>query len=140
MSETGSPIIDIGDPGEYERLVMQADVPVVVDFFAGWCAPCAAVEPVIERLARKHAPAVRFARVDTDRVQEVAAAMHVRSVPTLALIWKGRVRDVMIGARSESHIDRRIQWLRDVAEGRRLFARIFRRWRRRRPWARRSGA
>ncbi len=124
-------IVEVAGVAEFEAAVMAADVPVVVDFYADWCGPCAAIEPVFERLAERHGDAVRFVRVDTERVQEVAAAMHVRSLPTIALVWRGRVRDVLIGLRTESQIENRIQWLRDMAEGRGLLARLVRRRRHR---------
>lgn len=130
MNEPAPPIIEVEGLADYERAVMRAEVPVVVDFFAAWCAPCVALTPVFERLAARHGDAVRFVRVNTDLAQDVAAAMHVRSLPTVALVWRGRVRDVLIGARTEAQLERRIEWLRDMAAGRGLLSRML--WRRRR--------
>jgi thioredoxin 1 len=82
----------------FVREVLQADGPVVVDFHADWCAPCRQVSPVIEALSEKWEGTVRFAKVDVDRNQEVAAALGVRSLPTVALFERGEVRGYSIGA------------------------------------------
>jgi thioredoxin len=124
---TANGIVEIADIADFEASVLGAEVPVVVDFFADWCGPCAAIEPVFERLAERHGEAVRFVRVDTERAQDVAAAMHIRSLPTIALVWRGQIRDVLVGLRTEKQIESRIEWLRDMAEGRSLLARLVRR-------------
>jgi len=76
------------DDDTLDRLVAACPVPVLVDFWAPWCAPCRMVAPHLEALAKKHAGRLVVVKVDTDRHQRVAARLGVRSIPTLA-VWKG---------------------------------------------------
>jgi thioredoxin 2 len=74
----------------FDRHVTQSGVPVVVDFWAAWCGPCRAMAPVFERVAAEMEPAARFAKLDTDAAQDVAARYGIRSIPTLMLFRDGR--------------------------------------------------
>jgi len=124
VSEPAS-IVDIPNSHMFERTVLRADRPVVVDFFADWCQPCHALAPIFEHLSRKLGEQVRFVRVDTEQVREVAQACGVRSLPTVALYWKGELRDVLVGMKSENQLEKRIRWLIDVSEGRGFLKRLF---------------
>jgi thioredoxin 2 len=74
----------------FDRHVTQSGVPVVVDFWAAWCGPCRAMAPVFERVAAEMEPAARFAKLETDAAQDVAARYDIRSIPTLMLFRDGR--------------------------------------------------
>jgi putative thioredoxin len=89
---------------DFEALVLERSraVPVVVDFWAAWCAPCRMVAPILERLAAEYAGVVEIVKVDTDAEPEVAARYGVRSLPTLALFSKGELADALVGAQPES--------------------------------------
>lgn len=90
--------------GTFEEEVLNAGVPVFVDFFAPWCGPCRMVAPIIEELAREYEGRVKFVKIDTDENPQVAAAMQIRSIPTL-VIFKGRdVVEATIGARSKDQL------------------------------------
>ena len=92
----------------FVREVLQADRPVVVDFYADWCAPCRQVSPVIEALSEKWEAAARFAKLDVDRSPDVAAALGVRSLPTVALFEAGEVKSYMVGAAPPHIIEREL--------------------------------
>lgn len=77
--------------------VLQADRPVLVDFYATWCGPCRMLAPVIEQLAREFAGRVKFAKVDVDRAPALAARYQITGVPSLLLFQNGRVVDEVVG-------------------------------------------
>lgn len=83
----------------FEKEVIDSDIPVFVDFWAPWCGPCRMVAPLIEKLAEEFKGRVKFVKYNTEESQSVAAMMGIRSIPTL-VIFKGRdVVEARIGAR-----------------------------------------
>jgi thioredoxin 1 len=76
----------------------RASRPVLVDFWAGWCAPCRVMKPVVEAMARDHTGRVSFAKVDVDRNQSLAQRHGVLSIPNFVLFKQGRPVDRIVGA------------------------------------------
>ena len=83
---------------DFDRHVSQSGVPVVVDFWAPWCGPCRSMAPVFERVAAETEPAARFAKLNTDEAQDIAARYGIRSIPTL-MVFKDGTRSRAAGRR-----------------------------------------
>jgi len=82
---------------DFDRTVLQADAPVLVDFYADWCAPCRMVAPFVDEIARNNVGRMLVAKVDTDRAPEVAMQYGIRSIPTLIVFKGGAEVDRSVG-------------------------------------------
>jgi thioredoxin 1 len=102
---------DIGDD-TFEREVLQAERPVVVDFWAPWCGPCHAVTGLLEKLAAEHDGKAEFVKVNIDENLTTASRYDVLTLPTTILFSGGEPRATVTGARPRSHFERMLSdWL-----------------------------
>ena len=96
----------------FERDVLQADVPIVLDFWAPWCGPCKAVEPILQELAVAFRGKVEFAKLNIDENPVTAARYGVLSIPTAIVFDRGEAKETLIGARPRKHYERALgPWL-----------------------------
>jgi thioredoxin 2 len=82
---------------DFDKTVLQSDAPVLVDFYADWCAPCRMVAPFVDEIARAHTGKLLVAKVDTDRAPEVAMRYGIRSIPTLIVFAGGEELERSVG-------------------------------------------
>ncbi len=94
---TSQTILHVGE-NDFERLVLQSELVTVVDFYADWCGPCRLVGPVIEGLSSSYDGKVKFAKVDTDSNQRLAARYGIMSIPTVMIFRDGKVVDRIVGS------------------------------------------
>ncbi len=86
---------------DFDQTVLEAGVPVLVDFYADWCAPCKMVAPLMDELAHTHVGRLLVVKVDTDRAPEVAERYGIRSIPTLILFDGGEETERSMGFEPE---------------------------------------
>ncbi len=83
----------------FVKEVIESEVPVMVDFWAPWCVPCKAVAPIMVELAAEFDGAAKICKVNTDENRQISGMLNIRSIPTVAIFHKGKVQDVLVGAR-----------------------------------------
>lgn len=88
----------------FEQEVLQADIPVLVDFWAPWCGPCRMIAPSIEQLAEEFAGQARVCKVNVDESTSLAARFSVTSIPTIIIFKNGEVVDRYVGAQSKERL------------------------------------
>lgn len=97
---------------DFEREVLRSDRPVLVDFWAPWCAPCHMVAPALESLARDHGNVLKVAKVNVDENPGLASRYRAMSIPTMIVIKGGREVDRWVGALPEKAIHSRVmRWI-----------------------------
>ncbi|WP_336055022.1 thioredoxin [Nitratireductor sp. CH_MIT9313-5] len=86
------------DKNNFQSDVLQANEPVVVDFWAEWCGPCKMISPALEEISNELDGKVKIAKLNIDENPELAAQYGVRSIPTLLMFKNGEVADMKVGA------------------------------------------
>ena len=87
----------------FAQEVLQADRPVLLDFWASWCGPCRMVGPLVEQLAAEH-PEIAVGKVNVDEEPELAAQFQIMSIPTLLVFKNGQLAQRAVGARPKDQI------------------------------------
>ncbi len=93
----------------FETVIKDSQVPVLVDFWADWCAPCKAMEPMLEEMSDLMGGKVRFVKVNVDEARQIATRYHIQSVPTLLVFQEGRPVDTITGVPPRMSLRDRIE-------------------------------
>ena len=96
---------------DFEKKVLESDLPVVLDFWAEWCAPCHRVSPILEDLAGDYADQVRVVKVNVDEEPELSGRYGIRAMPTFLFMRDGEVVDQLTGARPRADFEARFEAL-----------------------------
>jgi thioredoxin 1 len=100
----GADVMNIGD-ADFQKQVLESDQPVLVDFWATWCAPCRAIAPAVEELASQYKGKLKVAKVNIDDNQDTPQQYGIRSIPTLLVFKGGKVVEQIVGAVPKSRLE-----------------------------------
>ena len=96
------------DDGSFEQVVLKAEKPVLVDFWAAWCKPCLMVAPILDELAEEYGDKMNFVKLDVDNNTKIAASYGIMSIPTLLIFKNGEPVSHIVGARPKSELKRNL--------------------------------
>ena len=102
--------IEVND-ANFEEVVLQSDVPVVVDFWAEWCGPCRMVGPIVEDLAEEYKGRIVVAKMDVDSNPAITSKLGIRNIPTILFFKAGQQVDKQVGAVPKTVISQKIDAL-----------------------------
>ncbi|MBG0787965.1 MAG: thioredoxin [Anaerolineaceae bacterium] len=85
----------------FEKTVLESSLPVIVDFWAPWCGPCKMVAPILDKIASEYAGKIVVAKVNTDENAEWAMKYGVQGIPTMLLVYEGKIINRQVGALPE---------------------------------------
>ncbi len=100
---SNSPVIKVGE-STFEAEVIQSEIPVLIDLYADWCAPCRTLSPRVEQVAREYAGRVKVVKINVDEAPKIAQAFRAQSIPMLVLIVDGRPTGVLKGVVTKEEI------------------------------------
>jgi len=102
-----SDVLEVTD-ASFESEVLGSDVPVLVDFWASWCAPCRMLAPTIDDLAKDYDGKAKVVKLNVDDNSETSFKYNIKGIPTLLLFKEGMIKDQIVGAASKDQISRMI--------------------------------
>jgi thioredoxin 1 len=100
-------VAEVGDQN-FEDQVLNSSVPVLVDFWAAWCAPCRMIAPVVEAIAEEYKGKAKVMKLNVDENTLTSGKYNIRSIPTLLLFKDGVIKEEIIGNTSKATISRMI--------------------------------
>ncbi len=93
----------------FEKEVLQSELPVLVDFYADWCGPCKMMAPIVEGLAQNYDGKVKVGKLNIDDEMEIAQQYRVMSIPTFILFKDGKAVETSVGAMSKDELESKLQ-------------------------------
>lgn len=98
----------------FKKEVLESDIPVIVDFWAGWCGPCQMLTPIFEKISKDYEGRLKFAKLSTEDEPELGTEYQIRSIPCLKVFNKGEEVSELIGFRAEALLKTEIDNILDA--------------------------
>lgn len=89
----------------FEKEVLESDIPVIVDFYADWCGPCKAMAPIMEEISKDLGLKAKVAKINVDQNQELSINYDIMSIPTILIFNKGKLVKQLVGLRDKQEIE-----------------------------------
>jgi thioredoxin 2 len=99
------------DTAKFTAITKQADFPIIVDFWASWCAPCKAMAPMLDAMAKQFATKFHFAKIDADKAKSLVTGQKIRGIPTLVCYKQGREIGRYVGGPKKSDL---LKWMQSL--------------------------
>ncbi|KUP28035.1 thioredoxin [Citricoccus sp. NPDC079358] len=97
------------DTQTFDEVVLQSEVPVLVDFWAAWCGPCRAIAPVLDQIAAEQDGKLLIAKLNVDENPDIASRYNISSIPAMKVFDKGEIVREIIGAMPKPQIEQRLE-------------------------------
>tara|TARA_B100001029_G_C15044843_1_gene446355 strand:+ start:218 stop:538 length:321 start_codon:yes stop_codon:yes gene_type:complete len=92
------------EDNDFQRNVLDSEIPVIADFWAEWCGPCKMIGPILQELSEEYSDKIKVVKIDVDKCSQTAIQFSVRSIPTLMIFENGSVKAQHIGALSKAQL------------------------------------
>lgn len=93
----------------FEKEVIKSDLPVLVDFWATWCRPCAMMAPLVDEMSKEYAGKLKVGKMDIDNNTNIPSELGIMNIPTLVIFKNGEESDRIVGVVSKSQLQERIK-------------------------------
>jgi len=93
----------------FNEEVIEAQIPVLIDFWAPWCGPCQMISPAIDEISKKYGQRIKVCKVNVDEASEIATQYAIMSIPALMIFNEGKIMEKRVGAMSKENLEEFIQ-------------------------------
>lgn len=97
------------DNKNFHEVVLQSEIPVLVDFYADWCGPCKMMSPILEELSQEFDGKIKIVKINVDNNPDLAAEYGVMSIPNMIVFENGKQKENIVGARSKQDLIKQLE-------------------------------
>jgi thioredoxin 1 len=97
-------MIQINSPETFKNNVLEASVPVLVDFYADWCGPCKMQAPILDELSQELGDTANICKLNVDQNRDLAVEYEIQSIPTILIFQNGQVKESMVGLQNKDKL------------------------------------